>query len=296
MTDAVQEILDVLNRENMREYPRETIERALQNEKELAPHLLGILENLLHDPEGFMKREGFFAHNFAMNLLAHFGNQETHEVIVKIMALPREVLDDLFGDMITEDFPRILYQTCGGRYEGIKDLVLNKKADEYVRGSAMKALVFGVLLGDLPRLEILDFFRGLFTGSESEDPSHFWDAAASCVCKLYPEELMDTIRGAYERGLIWPGYIGMKTFDRALSEDQSSFLANKKQSLKSEIRGDFHGYMSWWACFHENTSPSLRRGIEDSLYRQSPDEGVKKGEKRAKNKAARASRRRNRRR
>jgi hypothetical protein len=295
MTEAIEEILDVLNREDMSDYPRGTIDLALQNEKELTPHLTRILENLLNDPESFMESEGFFAHNFAMNLVAHFGRQEAHEVIVKIMALPGDVLDDLFGDMITEDFPRILYQTCGGRYERIKELVLNKKAYEYVRGSAMKALVFGVLLDDLPRSEALDFFRGLFTGSESEDSSHFWDAAASCVHRLYPEELMDTIRDAYERGLIWSGYIGLETFDRALSKDRSSFLENMKQDLMSEIRDDFHGYMSWWGCFRENISPPLGRGIEDSVYRRSPDEGGRKRKKRSKNKAAKASRRKNRR-
>jgi hypothetical protein len=296
MADAVQEILSDLDREDVREYPLNAIEKALLSEKTLTPHLLGILENLFNDPESFRKRERFFAHNFAMNLLAHFGNEDAHEIILKIMVLPREILGDLFGDMITEDFPRILYQTCGGRYEGIKDLILNRKADEFVRGSAMKALVFGVLLGGLPRSETLVFFRGLFTGTEAEDSNHFWNAAASCVRQLYPEELMDTIRGAYERGLIWPGYIGMKSFERALSEDQSSFLANKKQALTSEIRSEFHGYMSWWACFRERVSPAPGRGLEDSLYRQSRDEGVKKGKKRAKDKSARASRKRNRRR
>jgi len=151
MNEALEQILYVFSRDDIREYPRETIGQALQYEKDLTPHLIGMLENLLSDYKSFMKRERFFGHNFAMNLLAHFGNKDAHEVIVKIMALPRDVLDELFGDMITEDFPRILYQTCGGRYEKIKELVLNKKADEFVRGSAMKALVFGVLLDDLLR-------------------------------------------------------------------------------------------------------------------------------------------------
>lgn len=295
-TEAVQQILHVLNRDDIREYPREAIGQALQYEKDLTPHLIAILENLLSDHKSFMKREGFFGHNFAMSLLGHFGNQDAHEVIVKIMALPRDVLDHLFGDMITEDFPRILYQTCGGRYEKIKELVLNKKADEFVRGSAMKALVFGVLLDDLPRSETLVFFRGLFTGSESRDSSHFWCAAASCVYELYPEELMDTIQDAYERGLIWPGYIGVETFDKALSKDQSSFLRNMKQHLKLGIRDDFHGYMSWWACFHEDSSRSVGMGIDDIDYRQHAAKMKKKRKKKAEKRRAKASRRKNRRR
>ena len=296
MTEAVEEILHVLNRDDIREYPRETIGQALQYEKELTPHLIAILENLLSDHESFRERKRYFGHNFAMNLLAHFGNQDAHEVIVKIMALPGDAVDHLFGDMITEDFPRILYQTCGGRYEKIRELVLNKQADDFVRGSAMKALVFGVLLDDLPRSETLDFFGGLFTGSESQDSTHFWSGAASCVYRLYPEELMATIQNAYERGLIWPGYIRMETFHEALSQDESSFLQNMKQRLKLEIRDDFHGYMSWWACFDKDTSPSLGMGIDDIDYPQRPAGKKKRSKKKAEKRRAKASRRKNRRR
>ena len=146
MNENVQDILDIFSRDNIEEYPRETIDKAFQYGKELTPYLMGILEDVLADHKMFMKRERFFGHIFAMNLLAHFGNRSAHKIILKIMALPRDVVDHLFGDMITEDFPRILYQTCGGRYEKIKELVLNKKADEFVRASAMQALVFGVLL------------------------------------------------------------------------------------------------------------------------------------------------------
>ncbi|MBW1996778.1 MAG: DUF1186 domain-containing protein [Deltaproteobacteria bacterium] len=51
----------------------------------------------------------------------------------------------------------------------------------------------------------MDFFGRLFTGDEAESSLHFWDAAASCIHKLYPEELMDGIEDAYSQGMIWPG-------------------------------------------------------------------------------------------
>ncbi|MDB4444691.1 DUF1186 family protein, partial [bacterium] len=240
MNEAVREILDVFNRDDIQSYPRDTLDQALQYEEELTPHLIAILEDVLKDPESFMKRERFFGNIFAMNLLAHFGNQDVHEIIAKIMMLPQDVVDYLFGDMLTEDCPRMLYQTCGGRYEKIKELVLSKGVDEYARGSAMKALVFGVLLDDLPRSEAVAFFGGLFSGSESEASSHFWDAAASCVYELFPEELMETIKDAYERGLIWPGYIGIETFEKAMSRDKEDFLEEEKHNLKFEIKEDFH--------------------------------------------------------
>ena len=246
--ESIQEILDALNRDDIKAYPRDVLDAALQHEVELTPHLIGILEEVLADYPSFIDRGWFFGHVFAMQLLAHFGNTDAHKTIVGLMSLPRDAVDYLFGDMITEDFPRILYRTCGGDYREIRALALNKETDEFVRGSALRALVWGVIFGDLPRSEALDFFGGLFTGSESEELSHYWGDAASCVRDLYPEELMGTIRDAYTRGLIWPGDIGMEHFDRTLSKDKASVLEKTKETLEESIREDFHSYMSWWAC------------------------------------------------
>ncbi len=290
----IQQILEQLNRDNIKAYPKAVLDMALQYEEALTPHLIGILKGVLTDHTNIVNRERYFGHVFAINLLSHFENQDAHETIAKLMLLPRDVVDPLFEDMITEDFPRILYQTCGGNYESIKDLALNKKADEFVRGSALKSLVWGVLFGDLPRLEAMDFLGKLFTGSEAEDSSLFWDEAASCICDLYPEELMDTIRDAYERGLIWPGYIDMESFDRALSEDRDIFLQQARQDLGRSIREDFHGYMSWWACFDGGIQPSLRPAIEDTDYKVSRTDEKRK--KKTKRRTAKASRKKNRKR
>jgi len=296
MYKVVQDILDVFDRDDIEEYPRATIDQALEHEKELTPHLIKILENVLRDPAAILSRERFFGHIFALNLLAHFRNLEAHETVVNLMSLPGDVVSDLFGDMVTEDFPRILYQTCGGEYERIKGLILNKEAYEYVRGSAMKAIVFGVLLGDLPRSRALDFFGGLFTGNEAENSSYFWDGAASCVCDLYPEELLDTIKDAYNRGLIWPGYIGIESFDSALSENRDDFLTKKRKRIESSIREDFHSYMSWWACFDKDVSASLGKGVDNKNHRPSSKGSNKKRKKKTRKRISKASRKKNRRR
>jgi hypothetical protein len=210
------------------------------------------------------------------------------------MSLPDDILDPIFGDMITEDFPRILYQTCGGRYDRIKGLVLNHDANEYVRGAAMKALVMGVFLGDLSRPEAMDLFAGLFTGSEAEESSHFWDEAASCVCDLYPEELMDVITDAFERELIFPGFIGIESFELALAQDKEIYVQDKKAYYESEFHDDFHRYMSWWAAFD---SKADRLGTWETQFgrERSGVEPKKKDEKKkSKRKQAKASRKKNR--
>jgi len=274
------------------------LDLALEREVELTPHLLGILEDLLADPGPHPDHQLSYGPIFAMQLLAYFENYDAHETIVKVMSLPGEVLDPIFGDMITEDFARVLYQTCGGGYDRIKELVLNRAADDYARGSAMKALVLGVLFADLSRREAMDFLTGLFSGSEAEDSSHFWDEAASCIRDLYPEEQMEIITDAYERELIWPGFIGIQSFEGALAQNKKAFLQETKKYLEMDFHDDFHGYMSWWACFDKSDADaSENRG--NWLRNERPSvEPKKRGakKKKGKRKQAKASRKKNRRR
>jgi len=177
MDESIKNILDIFSQEHLREYPRDVLDLALERETELTPYLLRILEDVLADPEAHAESQWSYGPIFAMQLLAHFENHDAHETIDTVMSLPREVLDPIYGDMITEDFSRVLYQTCGGRNDKIKGLVLNSAADDYARGSAMKALVLGVQFGDLPRRETMDFFEqcggdGVLDAFHSRTPGH----------------------------------------------------------------------------------------------------------------------------
>ena len=298
MDESIKNILDVFSQEQIREYPKEVLDLALEREVELTPYLLGILEELLADPGPHVDDQLSYGPIFAMQLLAHFENHDVHETVVKVMSLPREILDPVYGGMITEDFARVLYQTCGGGYDRINELILNRAADDYVRGSAMKALVLGVQFGDLSRREAMDFLAGLFGGSEAEGSSHFWDEAAICILDLYPEEKMDIITDAYERGLIWHGFIGIQAFEDALAQDKESFLQERKYYLEMDFPDDFHEYMSWWACFDESDADVSEIGRNGFSDERSTIELKKKGSKKnkAKRKQAKASRKKNRRR
>jgi Protein of unknown function (DUF1186) len=59
----------------------------------------------------------------------------------------------LFGDSITGDLPIVLLRTCGGQVARIKELILNKEAYEYSRGSAQQALSYAAMEGYISREE-----------------------------------------------------------------------------------------------------------------------------------------------
>ncbi len=139
-------------------YKRQQVDAAVKLKNEITPYLINILEKVLADPYKYSEDGNFFDHIYAFILLGHFKETRAHQVIVDLFSLPDKIPDQMFGDMITEHLPGVLFNTCVGSFESIKALILNKNANPYCRNSACRAMAYGVIEGYLPRKEVLTFF------------------------------------------------------------------------------------------------------------------------------------------
>ena len=238
-------------------YKRSEVGAAVKLQEQITPHLLRVLEQVLSEPHKYANEQDYYTHIYALVLLGHFKEQRAHRTIVELFSLPTDLPHQLFGDIVTENGPIILLRTCGGSTECIKSLVLNKKADDYCRSSAMRAMVFAVAKGMEPRETVLALFSSLFTGNEADCDSPFWSFLASAVCDLYPEGMMEIIRQAYQDKLISPGIIGPESFQRTLAEGRERTVERVRARIRRRSPKNVHDYMSWWACF-SNQQPSLR--------------------------------------
>jgi hypothetical protein len=186
-------------------------------------------------------------------LLGHWREAKAHQVIVDLSGLPTPFPYDLFGDITTEDLPIILLRTCDGSVEKIKELVANKNADEYTRGSGITAIAYAVIEGIITREDALSFFGGLFTENEATEDSTFYSQLACSICDLYPEELMDTIQEAYDQELIDKFFVGIEEFQKALKDGKEKCLADLSESFSNRSLDDIHKSMEWWACFNRES-------------------------------------------
>jgi hypothetical protein len=209
------------------------------------------LEHIIADPAKYAGDANYSGHIFAVILLAYFKEQQAHQPIVDVFSLPEEYVSPLFEDTITEDLPILLYQTCGGSIEQIKGLVLNREAYEFCRSSALRALNYAVVGGLVSREEILDFYSTLFKGDEAATDDEFWSFVAYTVYELYPEELMDVIKKAFEDDLIDPDFIGPESFEKALQQGKEQTLARLREDFERQSLDDVHEHISWWAWFDE---------------------------------------------
>jgi hypothetical protein len=192
--------------------------------------------------------------------------------------------------MVTATLPVLLFQTCNGRFDAIKELVLNRKIDVYVRNAAVEAMTYGVARGMIERQEVVNFLRGLFTGGEAEEGSYFWSDIACALADLHPLESMETIRQAYAKGLIYPGVVGLEEIEKDARRGQEEMLLRLRKEADRRIPGDIHGYLSWFASFRKGPPPEPLQVNHTAKAQQ------KKNKKnRSKSKLAKKTRKKNRR-
>ncbi|MBW2014654.1 MAG: DUF1186 domain-containing protein [Deltaproteobacteria bacterium] len=281
-------------------YKKELVDAAIELQEEITPSLIDILNRVLSDPNRYLESETYYDHIYALMLLGHFKEHKAHKIIVDLFSLPDDIPHELFGDITTSDLPVILLNTCGGSMDLIKSMALNKKANDYCRISALHAMAYAVVKGIVSREDVLDFYSSLFTGNETVIDSNFWGLLGNLVCDLYPEELMDTIKKAYEDGLIFPGTIQYEEVEDALSDGKEKCLNRLRIDLNDCSLDNIHDSMSWWACFKQENKPSVTPVFDFSatVERTKNDRKKKKsGKKKAKKKRkiAKVSKKKNRR-
>ncbi|MCL1984903.1 MAG: DUF1186 family protein, partial [Betaproteobacteria bacterium] len=144
----------------------------------------------------------------------------------------------------------ILYRTCGGSMEAIKELIANRTIDQYVRCAAMEALSYAVAFQPALRQEVVHFFQGLFTGEEAESDSCYWGNLAATLCDLHPGESMEILRRAHDAGIIYSGFIAWKDIEDANGKNPETAMERLRPWVTARMPADVHAYIAWFAGFH----------------------------------------------
>ena len=281
-------------------YQRAAVDAALQQRETIIPYLIQVLERALADPTG---QENLVDHIYALLLLGHFRASQAHEVIVKLLRLPKmeDWADYLFGDLITEDMPMVLLRTSGESLEQIQALILDRQAEEFCRGAGVRALTYAVADGMISRESALEFLGGLLVGDEADDEdSAFWSQIAVSMNHLYPSAWIETLRSAFARDLIDEWVIKLEDIEQEL-ETRSAEEAI--QAVRAEMRrfalDDIHATMQGWVMFNQpiaetTTSRTLSTlTVVDPLKRKK--DAAARSKKKQKRKIATTSRKKNRR-
>jgi hypothetical protein len=254
---SVDEIIDAFCRFDGT-YRRAYVDAALAMREEITPRLIGLLEMVRRKPDLYAEDEAFTGHMYAAMLLAYFRETRAHGLILDLFSLRDDLLDALWGDMITEDLPTLLYYTCGGDLTPIKALAGNRRANEYCRSSAATALAYAAADGVAPREEIVTFFGPLLDSDAAPDGSSWWGLLIGTAQDLYPKEILPQIRRAFDDDLVEEYVIGYEDVESALNADPEAGIERLRAEMQRHMPDDFHGAMDWWAMFEEE--PAVKPG------------------------------------
>jgi len=272
------------------EYKKAEMEEAITLKDEITPHLIRILEDIVAEPQAYVEKK-HYANVYAAALLGYFQEPGAHLPIIRAFCIDDEEREYLWGDMVTETLPALLFLTCGNSLDAIKNLVLNQEAYDFVRGSAVDALTYAVARGMVSREEVVDFLSNLFTGTEAEEGSDFWGSVANALADLHPGEALEIIRKAYDDDLIYEGHVSFEEIEKEAARDKEEVFNQLRLCVDRRLYANIHDYLSWFACFNENED----RGHEPLAGERLKTRKNEKNKKRAKKKIAKASKKKNRR-
>src|SRR5882762_524641 len=145
---SIPEIIDKLTPYTGR-FPKDALQSAMIQKEAITPHLLRSLEEAAESPEKFVGNDKML-HLFAVYLLAQFREKRAYRPLIKLLAFPGEIPDQLFGETITTALKNILGSVYDGDPEPMKRLIEDDGTEEFVRGSLVDAFVVLAHTGQMP--------------------------------------------------------------------------------------------------------------------------------------------------
>lgn len=213
-------------------FPRAALEAAARGDAAVRDGLLAMLEAAAQNPlELPLHASG---HLYAMVFLAAWRDRRAFEPLCHFLALPSELVDHVLHEHLDHLLPRALASTCQGRPAALEAAAEVSEAYDYCRIAALRALKILMLQGELPRAQLVDFYRRLIARLPKRIEAFPWDMLVADINEIHPGELEQETRALFAAGLINPYFLRLEHMEADLAADPQDRLAAAR--LKSENR------------------------------------------------------------
>jgi uncharacterized protein YecA (UPF0149 family) len=227
--------------------PVEAIRAASADRAHMAPEFLRAVEEFLSRGGDQSAKDMLF---FIFHLLGDWREKSAYRPLARLLGCPRDDLDGVFGDCITETTHRVMAAVFDGDPGPIYNLIRDPKADEFIRSRMLETIAMVTLNGELSRAEAARFLRECHAELEPQDESWMWHGWQSAIAMLGLAELKPLVEQAFARGLISVTWLTLKHFE----EDLQQAIDNPDGLPLSAPReftlfGDTIAELSEWHCF-----------------------------------------------
>ncbi|MEP7037135.1 MAG: DUF1186 domain-containing protein [Acidobacteriota bacterium] len=228
-------------------FPKEDLQKILDNRAEFTPFLLDALRNTDELLTELLSGKDYFLPFYAPLILAQFREEKAYPLVYEIFSADAKMVDDAYGDFITEDLHRVLASVSGGDVSLINKLIEDENVYEFVRSAGLDAWLCLFRAGLKTREEVVSYFKTLFEMPCGEEDLLRGALVSSCL-DLKAVELLPEIEKSYAENKVELMLMGdWDDFQEMMAEEKSSFLddSGKYHDLIDDMISD----VEKWICF-----------------------------------------------
>ena len=259
--------------------PKEALKAASAQRDEMVPPFLDEIETYLAlEPAARAKPTPLF---FIFHLLGEWREKAAYRPLARLLRLPRRDVDAIFGDGITTTSHRVMASVFDGDPEPLYEIILDPKAEEFIRAGMCEALAMVTVRGGLDRTAAGRFLRDAFMELQPQRQNYVWVGWQSAIAMLGMSDLKTLVKKAFDRGFIDGHVLGFDHFE----EDLRRGIDHPGEPRVPDDRdgtlfGDTVEELSGWYCFSEQyreDQERWRRQAEADLARSQRLENPFKG-------------------
>ena len=238
--------------------PKEALKAASAQRVEMLPLFVEEIETYLAlEPAARAKPTPLF---FIFHLLGEWKEKVAYRPLARLLRIPGQEVDAIFGDGITTTGHRVMAAVFDGDPDPLFQIVLDPNADEYLRASMCEALAMVTLRGDLDRDLAGRFLRDLFMEMQPQAECYAWVGWQSAIAMLGLSDLKILVKKAFDRGFIDEHVLGFDHFEQDLRQGiKHPGEPMRPNDDQYSLFGDTVEELSGWYCFTEQYSEDRER-------------------------------------
>lgn len=257
----VKEIIENLKYNNNRKFQKEAILEARKKKEEVTEILLTELDKVANNIKKYSEDQSYFLPLYAMFLLAEFREKKAFPIIIQLITNEQNAVEDLLGDLITEDLKRILASTFDGNVDSLYKVITNLELNEYVRGATFQALEILNQYNIITKEEIIKMIDKMLDKELKEDDSIVISDIVRFISRNQIFEKIDLVRNLYNDYRVNVQMIG--DYDQFIDDIYGKIDYHENHSMIEDTIKS----LSWWACFNNDSENEHKnKNITKELY------------------------------
>jgi hypothetical protein len=186
------------------------------------------------------------------HLLGEWREKAAYRPLARLLRCPGHEVDAILGDAITTTAHRVMAAVFDGVPEPLYEIILDPKADEFVRSRMCETLAMLMLRGELDRDLVGRFFRDAFMELRPQARSFVWQGWQSAIAMLGLSELKILVKRAFDRGFIDQHWLSLDGFLRDLEWALKQPGEARSQGDEFTLFGDTIEELSRWHGFSDD--------------------------------------------